>query len=117
MSSAGCGLRLLVLLFLLKLAQAAQRGGGCPIPGNTQGQVRGGSGQPDPGEDVPAHCRGLGWMAFRGPFQPKPFCDSMKSLQQERSVFLSRAAVWVFTVCCGVSSGGVSLLGPAKAVL
>jgi len=40
------------------LAQVAQKGGGFPIPGNVQGQVRQGSEQPDPVEDVPAHCRG-----------------------------------------------------------
>jgi len=39
------------------LAQVAQRGSGCPIPGNIQGQVGWGSEQPDLGEDVPAHCR------------------------------------------------------------
>jgi len=55
------------------LAQVAQRGGGCPIRGNVQGQVGWGSEQPDPAEDVPAHGRGLGWMDFKGPFQPKPF--------------------------------------------
>jgi len=42
------------------LAQVAQRGGRCPIPGNIPGQVGRGSEQPDPGEDVPAHCRGVG---------------------------------------------------------
>ena len=42
------------------LAQVAQRGGRCPIPGNVQGQVGWGSEQPDPVEDVPAHCRGVG---------------------------------------------------------
>jgi len=41
------------------LAQVAQRGGRCPIPGNIQGQVGQGSEQPDPAEDVPAHCRGF----------------------------------------------------------
>jgi len=42
------------------LAQVAQRGDRCPIPGNVQGQVERGSEQPDPGEDVLAHCRGTG---------------------------------------------------------
>jgi len=42
------------------LAQVAQRGGQCPIPGNVQGQVGRGSEHPDPVEDVPAHCRGVG---------------------------------------------------------
>jgi len=51
----------------------ARRGGRCPIPGNAQGQVGRGSEQPDPGEDVPAYCRGLGWMSSEGPFRPKPF--------------------------------------------
>jgi len=59
------------------LAQVAQRGGRCPSPGNTQGQVGWSLEQPDPGEDVPAHCRGLGWMASEGPFQPKAFYESM----------------------------------------
>ena len=42
------------------LAQVAQRGGQCPIPGNIQGQVGRGSEQPDRVEDVPAHCGGVG---------------------------------------------------------
>jgi len=42
------------------LAQAAQRGGRCPIPGNIQDQGGRGSEQPDLVEDVPAHCRGVG---------------------------------------------------------
>ena len=36
------------------LAQVAQRGGRCPIPGSIQGQVGWGSEQPDLVEDVPA---------------------------------------------------------------
>jgi len=35
-------------------------GGRCPLPGNIQGQVGGGSEKPDLVEDVPAHCRGVG---------------------------------------------------------
>ena len=42
------------------LAQGAQRSGQCPIPGNIQGQVGWASQQPDPVEDVPAHCSGAG---------------------------------------------------------
>jgi len=42
------------------LAQVAQRGGRCPIPGHIQGQVGWGSEQPDLVEDVPAHGRGVG---------------------------------------------------------
>jgi len=42
------------------LAQVAQRGGRCPIPGNAQGQAGRGSEHPDPVEAVPAHCRAVG---------------------------------------------------------
>ena len=59
------------------LAQIAQRGNGGPIPGNIQGQVGWGSEQPGLVEDVPAHCRGLGQMTSKCPFQPKAFYDSM----------------------------------------
>ncbi|PKU34471.1 pol- hypothetical protein [Limosa lapponica baueri] len=59
------------------LAQVNQRGGRCPIPGNIQGQVGWGSEQPDLVEDVPAHCRGLDWMTFKGSFESKLFYDSM----------------------------------------
>ncbi|KAK4822058.1 hypothetical protein QYF61_008867, partial [Mycteria americana] len=45
------------------LAQVAQRGGRCPIPGNIQGQVGWGSEQPDLVEDVPAYCR-EGWTRW-----------------------------------------------------
>lgn len=39
------------------LQLVVQRGGGCPISGNIQGQVGYGSKQPDLVEDVPADCR------------------------------------------------------------
>jgi len=51
--------------------------GQCPIPGNFPGQVGRGSEHPDPGEDGPAGGRRLDWMACKGPFPPKAFCDSM----------------------------------------
>ena len=57
------------------LAQVAQRGGRCPIPGTIQGQVGRGSEQPDLVEDVPAHGRGLDEMNFKRPSQPKLFFD------------------------------------------
>jgi len=41
------------------LAQVAQKGGRCPVPGNIQGQVGRGSKPPELVEDVPAHCRGV----------------------------------------------------------
>ena len=40
--------------------QVAQRGGGCPIPGDTQGQAGRGSKQPDLPVGVPVHCREVG---------------------------------------------------------
>lgn len=39
--------------------QVSQRGCGCPIPGNIQGQVEQGSEQPDLVENVLAFCLGL----------------------------------------------------------
>jgi len=38
----------------------AQRGGGCPVPGNVQGQVGWSSEQPGLVGDIPAHCEGAG---------------------------------------------------------
>lgn len=46
------------------LAQVAQRGGRCLIPGNIRGQVGQGSEQPDLVENVPAYCRGVGIDEF-----------------------------------------------------
>jgi len=42
------------------LAQVAQSGGGCPIPGNIQGQVGQGAERRDLVMDVLAYCRGVG---------------------------------------------------------
>jgi len=39
------------------LAQVAQRGGGCPIPGDTQAQAGRGSEHPDVSVGAPVHCR------------------------------------------------------------
>jgi len=44
----------------MRVLQHLQRGGWCPIPRNFPVQVGGVSEQPDPFEDVPAHCRGGG---------------------------------------------------------
>jgi len=41
------------------LEQVLQRGGRCPIPGSSQGQVGWDSEQPGLVEDAPAHCRGV----------------------------------------------------------
>lgn len=42
-----------------------------------QGRAEWGFEQPDPAEDVAAHCRGLDQMTFKGPFQAKTFCESV----------------------------------------
>jgi len=63
------------LIFSLSFLTVAQRGSGDPIPRRNQGQVGRGSEQPDVVEDVPAHCRGVGYMTSKGPFQPKAFYD------------------------------------------
>lgn len=59
------------------LEQVAQRGCGCPLPGITQGQAGWGCGQPGVERGVPAYSRGLELGDLKGPFQPKPFHDSM----------------------------------------
>ena len=41
------------------MAQVAQRGGGCPVPGDIQGQAGWGSEQPDLAAYVLFHCRGV----------------------------------------------------------
>ena len=71
------------------LAQAAQRGCGCPVPGGIQGQVGWGPGQPglvlDPAAGSPACCRGLKLADPRGPFQPKPSYDSVITVLSDAS--------------------------------
>ena len=57
------------------LEQVAQGGCGCPIPGGIQGQAGCGSGQPALVVGDPAHSRGVDDDC--GPFQPRPFYDSM----------------------------------------
>ena len=39
------------------LEEAAQRGGGCPVPGDFQGQAGSSPGQPDVAVHIPARCR------------------------------------------------------------
>ena len=57
--------------------QVAQGGCGCPIPGGIQGQAGCGSGQPGLLVGDPAHSRGLELADHCGPFQLRPFYDSM----------------------------------------
>ena len=42
------------------VTRVAQRGSGCPIPADTQGQAGWGSEQSDGAVGVPAHCREVG---------------------------------------------------------
>ena len=46
------------------LEQGVQRGSGCPIPEDIQGQAGQGSEQLDLDVEVPAHCRGVGLDDF-----------------------------------------------------
>ena len=61
------------------LEQVAQEGCGCPIPGGIQGQAGCGSEQPDLVVGDSAHSRGLKLNDHCGPFQPRPFYDSVIS--------------------------------------
>ena len=51
------------------LEQVAQRGGGCPILGDTQGQTGQCSEHPDLAVGVLVHCRGVGLDTLKDPFQ------------------------------------------------
>jgi len=75
-------------LFEITVSQH-RRGCGCPILGGVQGQNRWGPGQPDLVPDLvvgsPACSRELELNDLWGPFQPKPFYDSMKHYFAEMS--------------------------------
>ena len=73
------------------MAQVAQRGDGCPISGDSQGQA-GGALSTDGAVGVPVHCREWDQMAFKGPFQLKPFYDSVekKKKQPKNTTFLAQ---------------------------
>ena len=72
-----------LLIFWLWMSRVTQRGGGCPIPGDIQGQVGWGSEQPALAVGVAVHCRGVGLEGtFRGTFQLKWFYDSMLQIRK-----------------------------------
>jgi len=62
------------------LEQVAQGGCGCPLPGSTEGRAGWGCEQPGLEGGVPAYSRGLELGDLKGPFQPKPFFNSMTVL-------------------------------------
>jgi len=58
------------------------------VPGGIQGQAGCGSGQPGLVVGDPAHSRGLKLHDHCGPFQPRPFYDSVISyVKRELSLF------------------------------
>ena len=67
----------LLLVWMRALEQVVQGGCGCPIPAGIQGQAGCGSGQPGLLVGDPAHSRGLELNEHCGPFQPRPFYESM----------------------------------------
>lgn len=62
------------------LEHVTHRGGGYPIPGDIQDQAGWDSELPDRAVGVHVHCRGVGQMVFKGPFQLKRFYDSFNHL-------------------------------------
>ena len=61
------------------LEQVAQWGCECPLPGSVQGQAGWGCEQPSSLEGgVPAYSRGLEADDLQGPFESKPFYDSVQ---------------------------------------
>jgi len=66
--------------YYLMMEQVAQGGCGCPIPAGIQGHSGCGSGQPGLVVGHPAHSRGLELHEHCGPFQPRPFYESMMGI-------------------------------------
>jgi len=62
---------------VMELEQVAQGSCGCPIPGGSQSQAGCGSGQPDLVVGNPASNREDKTNDKYGPFQPRPFYNSM----------------------------------------
>jgi len=73
------------------LEQVTQRGDGCPVPQDSQGQTGQGPGQPDLAVGVPVHCREVGpgdlqrlnsndSMVLVGPFQLEILCDTSRDV-------------------------------------
>ena len=67
------------------MAQAAQRGGGCPVPGDTQGQAGWDSEHLMELWVSPFTVEELDQMAFKSAFQLKWFYDSMIIQQADKS--------------------------------
>ena len=67
------------------VAQVAQTGGGCPIPGDIQGQAGWGSEHLMELQVSLFTAGQLDQMALKGPFRLKQFYDSMKAAQVSRA--------------------------------
>ena len=67
------------------LAQAAQGGCGVSFSGDIQTQPGQGPVQPALGD--PASAGGLDWVTHRGPFWPRPLCDSVITEKMSLSLF------------------------------
>ena len=64
------------------MAQVAQRGGGAPSLQTAKVRLDGALSTAG-AVAVPVHCREWHQAAFGGPFQPKPFSDSMAMASME----------------------------------
>ena len=90
------------------MEQVAQGGDGCPIPEGIQGQAGCDSGQPGLVVGDPARSRGLERGEHCGPFQARPFCDSVIG-----GISLSSG----FVMCDSAGGRCVILLGTSQAGL
>ena len=61
----------------MRFVSSTQAGCGCPIPAGIRGQAGCGSGQPGLLVGDPVHSRGLELDGHCGPFQPRPFYESV----------------------------------------
>ena len=71
----------------MTLGQAVQWGCGYCPPVSIQGQAGQGCEQPAQVGGVPAYSKGLEPDDLKGPFQPKPFYDSVILSQHEKLLF------------------------------
>ena len=75
------------------LEQVAQGACGCPMPGGIQGQAGCGSGQPGLVVGDPEHSRVLKLDNHCGPFQPRPFYDSLMIQRRQETTRIRGFAI------------------------